>query len=511
VTGWTPDRDSGTPYPLPELIRDAARHGELVVFVGAGASMLCGSPDWRGFAAGVVKVLTQAGVLNFLDSEQLNGLGDPRRTLSIAMDLARKHSLALDIEIDKILHPVTGRGVGLELYALLARLRPVFVTTNYDKWLDSAPLPEPVIAVPESDTIEPRSLDVSRPKYHLAEQLTSEKLSERGAVIHLHGSHSDVASMIVSLRDYIRHYTDLRIQTFLKDMFRDHTVLFIGYGLVELEVLEHIVRSNVNAEGEAPRHFVLYPYRSSEEKQTRFTEAFFRDHCGVQLIKYCIDHRGYEELLEVLKAWEPQLDVRDPTVLELQAQIDRFLKDPGNPNNRRAAIQMVLRYKDLSTYFMNSLADPIWFEELDAYNLFDPSNNPPLKEVVLENGTGMQADWWPALRYLENVAGVVSTNEAKRVAVILRSITNYSISHQIDNWRTWWSLAEIYSKLPLEVVDIQDSLMIRKWLRCRPEANMVGRELGGRLLPRLLESKEPTHLEFALTLVAELIGPRDEV
>ncbi len=36
-------------YLPDQILKDAAKHGELVVFVGAGASMLCGSPDWRDF------------------------------------------------------------------------------------------------------------------------------------------------------------------------------------------------------------------------------------------------------------------------------------------------------------------------------------------------------------------------------------------------------------------------------------------------------------------------------
>ncbi|MBK6864415.1 MAG: SIR2 family protein [Ideonella sp.] len=67
--------------------------------------------------------------------------------------------------------------------------------------------------------------------------MSSALLTERGAVIHLHGSYTDPSSMVVSLKDYIEHYAALRVQAFLSAMFKSHTVLFVGYGLAELEVL----------------------------------------------------------------------------------------------------------------------------------------------------------------------------------------------------------------------------------------------------------------------------------
>ncbi|MBK6864416.1 MAG: hypothetical protein IPG91_13090 [Ideonella sp.] len=123
-------------YVPDQILKDAAKHGELVVFVGAGASMLCGSPDWRGFASQVVGALKEGGVLSFLEAEQLRGLGDARRTLSIAIALAKEKGIAIDF--DSILHPAKPAPIGPELYELLSSLRPVFVTTNYDKWLDDA-------------------------------------------------------------------------------------------------------------------------------------------------------------------------------------------------------------------------------------------------------------------------------------------------------------------------------------------------------------------------------------
>lgn len=496
-------------YKPNQIILDAAKHGELVVFVGAGASKLCGSPDWRGFANQVVDALEKAGKLNFLEADQLRGLGDARRTLSIALTLAKEHGV--DIDYDGILHPPKPAAIGAELYELLSSLRPVFVTTNYDKWLDEAGPEELTTEPPEESESQPVKGPTKRPKYYLREHLTSDRLTERGAVIHLHGTYTEPSSMVVSLKDYIAHYADERVQAFLSEMFRNYTVLFVGYGLAELEVLDHIVRSNESlAKGAAEeRHFLLYAHRSTESVQTQFMTHFFRDQCGVLVIPYCIDSKGYQELVEVFKAWSPELDVRDPTLLDFQARLDRYVAAP-NQDNRGSAIRLVQNRHELAAYLVNSLKDVVWFDELDAAGYFNSEHSPGVKAIESDRGTMYQADGWPALRYLEVIAAFVTGDKATRVADIVRSVSSDAQTRALDNWRTWWSLATILSRLPLEVITEPDITMTRTWLAGKFDTSMVGQDLGQKLLPRLLDSPEPDHWKLALLLVDVLSTLRPE-
>jgi len=498
-------------YIPDQLIKDAAKHGELVVFVGAGASMLSGSPDWRGFANQVVGALEKGGVLSFLEAEQLRKLGDSRRTLSIAMALAKEKGIAIDF--DGILHPSKPAAIGSELYELLSGLRPVFVTTNYDKWLDDAGPAELSTEVKLGGESEPAKGPSKRPKYYLREHLSPALLAERGAVIHLHGSYTEPGSMVVSLKDYIEHYADPRVQTFLSAMFKNHMVLFVGYGLAELEVLDHIIRSNESLRtGSAePRHFLLYAYRSTESVQTRFIEHFFRDQCGVCVIPYCIDAKGYQEVVEVFKVWNAELDVRDPSTLDLQAHLDRCVASPSAVN-REAALRLVGKRPELASYFVNSLKDAVWFSDLDGAGFFNVEHSPGVKVVEGEHGTTYQAEGWPALRYLEQIAASAQGDQASRIAAIVRAISSDAQQRGLDNWRTWWSLATILSQLPLEVMTDQDIEMVRSWLVGRFESNMVGQELGERLLPRLLESSEPANWGKAMSLVDALsmVRPKGE-
>lgn len=490
-------------YLPDQLLKDAAKHGELVVFVGAGASMLCGSPDWRGFASQVVSALEKGGVLSFLEAEQLRGLGDSRRTLSIAMALAKEKGIVIDF--DSILHPAKPAAIGSELYELLSSLRPVFVTTNYDKWLDDARPEELSTEIKVGGEAEPAKGPGRRPKYYKREHMSSALLIERGAVIHLHGSYTDPSSMVVSLKDYIEHYADQRIQSFLSAMFKNHTVLFVGYGLAELEILDHIIRSNESLRtGIAePRHFLLYPYRSTEAVQTGFIEHFFRDQCAVCVVPYCIDAKGHQEVVEVIKAWKSELDVRDPTTLDFQSHLDRCISSP-TVVNREAALRLLRNHPELASYFVNSLKDAVWFSDLDDAGFFSAEHSPQVKVVESERGTLYQAEGWPALRYLEQIAASVQGDQASRVAAIVRAISSDAQQRGLDNWRTWWSLATILSQLPLEALIEPDFAMIRTWLEGRFESNMVGQELGHKLLPRLLDSSEQENWHRAILLIDAL-------
>jgi hypothetical protein len=463
-------------YRPDQVLKDAAKHGELVVFVGAGASKLCGSPDWRGFADQVVGTLEKKGVLSFLEAEQLRGLGDARRTLSIAMALAKEHGIKIDF--DGILHPAKPNDMGVELYELLSSLRPVFVTTNYDKWLDD-----------------------TRPA-EISAELKSGGESEPTAVIHLHGSYTDPDSMVVSLKDYIEHYADQRVQAFLAAMFKNYTVLFVGYGLAELEILDYIIRSNesLRTGPSEPRHFLLYAHRSTESVQTGFMEHFFRDQCGVGVIKYCIDAKGYPELLNVFKDWSSELDVRDPTTLDLQTHLDKLIAAP-TPTNQEAALHLVNKHKELTSYFVNALKDLNWFHALDAAGYFSVEHSPGVKEVTQEKGVTYMAEGWPALRYLETIAPLMNIEQAKRALEIIRAVSADAQQRQLDNWRTWWSLATIMSQLPPELIEGTDIEMIRTWITGRFNLSMVGQQLGETLLPRLLESQEPENWKKALLLV----------
>ncbi len=462
--------------------------------------MLCGSPDWNGFAAKVVKVLREKGVLNFLEEEQLLLLRDPRRTLSIARRMA--DAAHIEIDFDGILHPTSQGKDGVELYKVLSEMRPVFVTTNYDKWLH-LPRPKNAVAAVTSGGAAGSAPSFEDPKYFRAEHLTLDRLTERGEVIHLHGAYNDPKSMIVSLSDYVEHYAKEKVRTFLEAMLDTRTVVFVGYGLAELEILEYIVRRNRRAskDGE-PRHFLLYPHRSNEIKQTEYLKDFYRHECGVEVIEYCIDDKGFSEVVDLLKFWRPLLEVKEPNILDLQAYLDMCVKDPSAPH-REAAIGISKKHPELSAYLVNALTDELWFRDLVQGGFFDLALNPGLVQVPGKEGYVQSPDW-PALRYLERIAPRLSGEMAVEVAELVRTIGKDGQAKGLENWRTWWALVAVLVALPLDVIAESDMELFRYWMRNRLDGDMTGQVLGEKLLPRLLDSDDPRHWELARLLVEVL-------
>ncbi|GJI93625.1 hypothetical protein RugamoR57_03430 [Duganella caerulea] len=498
---------SQTIPPIPPQILNAAENNDLVIFVGAGASKLCGSPDWRGFADGVVGELRNSGILNFLAGEQLKSIPDARRTLSVAMNLAKTNRV--EINYETILHPDEPKERGARLYEILKELNSIVVTTNYDKWphkagrsqitmggLDDATLPDGL----------PR--DYLDAKYYRSEHFLPYLLTEKGAVIHLHGSYKDEDSMIISMRHYMRHYADDRVIKFLNHLFTHCTVLFLGYGVAELEILEHIIRSNDPAgknSGAEPRHFLLNPIQSHRVKENEFTESYFRDECGIRVINYEIDEKGYDQVVDVLETWAPSLKAKTPSLLDYQHQLQLFINDVPEAINRTSAIRLVLGQPGLTPFFLNSIKDPVWLDELDTNGFFAPTTMPPL--VITDEPDGSRlydAPRWPPLRYLENIAPLVDADEAERIMAILRGLTAYGSEVQFDNWRVWASCATIMSLLPLHVIQLTDMSMIELWLNTRFNADLIGHNVCTGMLPRLLESPTPGDADKALALIKKI-------
>ena len=133
------------------------------------------------------------------------------------------------------------------------------------------------------------------------------------AFAYLHGSLLDSEGMVLTTQDYVRHYANDRISgdpvlenrvlTFLENLFKQKTVLFIGYGLEELEILEYVIlkarRIRASDQIEA-KHFLLQGFFSHEKDLMRSLKQYYLRECGIQLIPFLRDQRGWDQLLDVL-------------------------------------------------------------------------------------------------------------------------------------------------------------------------------------------------------------------
>ncbi len=327
------------PIPaIPDGLREASLIGKLIPFVGAGASRLAGCPGWDDFATGALRQLIDKGKFSYSQLDQIKHIS-PRIKLSIATAVAADSKTAIDY--DALLHPAPRpeHKKGRRLYNSLFALGNIFVTTNYDRWLDDRIAEPTPSATPTASPATAPSSTLMR-SIHRPNDFLPAVLTQPNTVIHLHGSVADPAGMILTTHDYIRQYandrrtgdaaTENRVLTFLKHLFEHYTVLFIGYGLEELEILEYVIlkaRRQATAATNEARHYLLQAFFSHELTLLRSMETYYLRECGIQLIPFLRDHKDRDQLLDVLDDFAQRIHAAPPPIIQQAEVLEHLARD----------------------------------------------------------------------------------------------------------------------------------------------------------------------------------------
>ena len=283
---------SSTFNPSPDVppeIENAAQSGELVVFVGAGISRLINCPSWEVFADKVLQQLVPDGI-DYHELSQINGIIDPKKRLSIAKIIARKKKFNIDYQ--SIFNVQLGPD---NVYSYLNSFNSSFVTTNFEKYLR-----------PDSRSAEPED----EWRFYRRNQLLRLNLDKNGNVVHLHGCLDAPDNMVITTKDYLEHYSSDEVQTFLKYLFEKKTVLFLGYGLEEIEVLEYILRRGEVASriGDEPiRRYILQGFFNAEMALFELLREYYRESFGAELMGFPKDYKNYHHQVDILASWSKKL------------------------------------------------------------------------------------------------------------------------------------------------------------------------------------------------------------
>ncbi|OKO86178.1 SIR2 family protein [Bradyrhizobium sp. AS23.2] len=323
---------------IPPGLRDAAQRGTLVPFVGAGVSILGGCPSWAKLADDALGACIKAEKFNHGQHEQIRHL-TPRMKLSIARAIEAEHGLKIDyaklIQSDDYSSNVVGRRV----YRSLGKLGKTFVTTNYDSWLDTE-IVDTEVSVEDAAPVADSTAATPRARRRIIDvnDFTAANLAQDNCVfLHLHGSVYESPGMIMTTRDYIQRYAndrrsddptrENRTLTFLEFLFQRRTVLFVGYGLEDLEILEYVVQKARQQSSSGPpqaRHFMLQGFFAHQYELMRSMTQYYAQ-CDIELLPFRRDQRDWAQLIEVLEHFGNIMPAKSALALQKQADMEDLL------------------------------------------------------------------------------------------------------------------------------------------------------------------------------------------
>ena len=165
-----------------------------------------------------------------------------------------------------------------EIYELLNNLynrKNFFVTTNIDNGLQK------YLKIPDDNV----SIN---PKFYY----NPPKL-----ITYLHGRIDNEESWIFTTEQYYRGYSkdSAPCKQYLKLIFENYNVLFIGYGLNENEILSLIRLTN-----KRKIHYWLEGSNRNKLDYLKIRSTTLKENYNIELIPYNIDQNGYETLYDVI-------------------------------------------------------------------------------------------------------------------------------------------------------------------------------------------------------------------
>jgi hypothetical protein len=469
---------------LPKEIKEAVNNNRLAVFVGAGVSRLIGCMGWDQLASNLVnrcfsiKKKDGSGIINYKEKETLIQDKDHKKTITKCYYLLKKNGFENIFykELKKSLKADKKFIKSQNIYDELYRLRGLFITTNADEHFDNKF--EPTRIVWREEDFDPSKID-------------------RTKLYHIHGSIKDKNSLVFTVLQYIKRYNNQTFKKFLEKIFSEFTVLFVGYGMAEFELLDFLItKFESNYKEKELKHFILLPFYKGEENILEL-EQYYYNSMGIRVLPYAKDNKGYGQLYDVIKNWNKELNLVSTYLYDTYQEIQDAVNNYSEEKAERI-FQIIKNDEPQRNYFFQILAsspNPFpWLKPLKEKGYFDPQNNPPPQEVTDSKGF-FTIPYWNVLAYLENVANKTSENPDTEVIETLLEIVNKIITYQdkkgerIENYRTDWVMIKIIFSLPIDKITKNHIEFIRLALTSKWDTTLVASEIGNTVLPKLLQAK----------------------
>lgn len=299
---------------LPKKIKEASERDELVVFIGAGMSYELGCSDWNGLASKLIDkcentLSSTEPLLNNFEAVQLKNMlkesNNSKKIITICNGILSENGNE-DLFLEEMKQSLNNNNVSsenpkLKTYRDLYNLNAIFVTTNADMHINQIFTPQ----------------NIFNKNFRGNTSLLTKNLYK------IHGSIDDPASLIFTVKQYFKRYKDKEFIKFLESLFTK-TVLFVGYGLGEFELLEHMYKNITLSEN---NYFYLGGYYTHEKRLCDFEQMYFNQ-MNVKLIPYSKDKKGFKQLSIVIEEWVNQIQTTTNILQNNFDEIDEVLRNP---------------------------------------------------------------------------------------------------------------------------------------------------------------------------------------
>lgn len=302
---------------VPQKIIDAVNDKKLVVFIGAGVSRIIGCMGWDQLASNLVNICYstpktngEGNCIGFKEKETLDKDYNHKKVITIC-----HHILCIKNNLEDLFYEQFNNSLianpdkikQFNIYKEIFGLRGINLTTNADKHFDE------------------QYLDCNR-IFEIEEFPTDSRSIERIKLYQIHGSQDKRDSLVFRVPEYITRYNNQHFKKFLENIFLNHTVLFVGYGMSEFELLDFLItKYDTKSEVKELRHFLLMPFYKGEENILNFEQSYYNT-MGVNVIGYEKDENGFNQLYHVIKHWNSEINKTSLYIHETYEQIDNLLE-----------------------------------------------------------------------------------------------------------------------------------------------------------------------------------------
>ncbi len=292
-------------YELPNAIKEAINSSKLAVFIGAGLSRHYGCDSWNDLAIRLVSICEEKNIITKYEKELLLKDKDYKKLITITHSLLTKHKSEKEFYHQMRLalnHFKAKKSKKPKIYTNLLDMGAVTITTNADIWIN---------------------------KYFIKSNIKYKDFSKdtdihKSYLYKIHGCISDKSSLIFEVDKYLDIYNcESEFTGFLKEIFNNYTVLFVGYGLSEFEIIDYIFKSKMTTK----THYFLKDYYECESNIKEYEQNYYKK-MNVQIIPYFKDKNGFDELYNIFKYWKDVIDASTLKALNDSKIIDEILENP---------------------------------------------------------------------------------------------------------------------------------------------------------------------------------------